>query len=166
MDGDEALARAAEYFDVRRVTGRDALEASLAAAEASRPRFGFYDGRHVVLTLRDPSTMDSLLPGRAAAWRMLDVTVIHELLIERVLGIDKSAVERTENISYLRDPLMGYAAIDRGEAQFLIVLNPTRMEQVRACTSVGERMPQKSTDFYPKVITGLVAMPIGAHERL
>ncbi|MBE9470629.1 MAG: DUF1015 family protein [Chloroflexi bacterium] len=46
------------------------------------------------------------------------------------------------------------------------VMNPTRMEQVRACTEADERMPQKSTDFYPKVIGGLVMMPIGAEERL
>jgi uncharacterized protein (DUF1015 family) len=61
---------------------------------------------------------------------------------------------------------MGYDAVDRGEAQFLLVLNATRMEQVRACVEAGERMPQKSTDFYPKVISGLVAMPIGPQERV
>jgi len=92
--------------------------------------------------------------------------VLHELFVERTLGIDKAAVERKENIEYLRDPQMGYDAVDKGEAQFLLVTNPTRMEQVRACTGAGEKMPQKSTDFYPKVISGLVMMPIGATERL
>ena len=61
---------------------------------------------------------------------------------------------------------MGYDAVDKGEAQFLLVMNPTRMEQVRDCTTVGEKMPQKSTDFYPKVISGLVMMPIGVDKRL
>jgi uncharacterized protein (DUF1015 family) len=61
---------------------------------------------------------------------------------------------------------MGYDAVESGDAQFLMVMNPTRMEQVRACTAAGEKMPQKSTDFYPKVISGLVAMPIGPEERL
>jgi uncharacterized protein (DUF1015 family) len=83
-----------------------------------------------------------------------------------VLDIDKAAVERSENIEYLRDPQMGYDAVDRGEAQLLLVMNPTRMEQVRDCTAAGEKMPQKSTDFYPKVISGLVMMPIGVDERL
>jgi uncharacterized protein (DUF1015 family) len=83
-----------------------------------------------------------------------------------VLGIDKGAVERKENLDYLRDPNPGYRAVDEGKAQFLIVMNPTRMEQVRACTAAGEKMPQKSTDFYPKVISGLVMMPIGVEERL
>ena len=83
-----------------------------------------------------------------------------------VVGIDKAAVERKENIAYLRDPQMGYDAVDGGEADFLLVMNPTRMEQVRACTSVGEKMPQKSTDFYPKIITGLAMLPVQASETL
>jgi uncharacterized protein (DUF1015 family) len=162
----EALERAREYFDVTPVADRAALERSLAQAEPSHLRFGFYGGTYTVLALRDPEVLTRLLPDRAACWRMLDVTVLHELFIERVLGIDKGAVERKENIDYLRDPAPGYAAVDRKEAQFLLLLNPTRMEQVRACTAAGERMPQKSTDFYPKVISGLVMMPIGVGERV
>jgi len=61
---------------------------------------------------------------------------------------------------------MGYDAVGEGGAQFLLVMNPTRMEQVRTCTAAGEKMPQKSTDFYPKVISGLVISPVGVEERL
>jgi len=166
MGGREALERAQEYFEVTPVVDRATLEAALAQAEPTHPRFGFYDGTYAVLTLRDPDVMERLLPDRAPDWRMLDVTILHELFIERVLGIDKAAVERKENIEYLRDPQMGYDAVDRGEAEFLLVMNPTRMEQVRACTAAGEKMPQKSTDFYPKVISGLVMMPVEPQERL
>ena len=160
MSGAEALERAKEYFEVAPVAGRAALEAALAEAEPVHPRFGLYDGTYAVLTLRDPAVLERLLPDRAPAWRLLDVVVLHELLIERVMGIDKATVERKENIEYLRDPHKGYDAVDRGEAEFLLVMNPTRMEQVRACTAAGEKMPQKSTDFYPKVISGLVMMPL------
>jgi uncharacterized protein (DUF1015 family) len=172
MSGQGALERAQEYFEVTLLADRAALEAALAEAEAAHPRVGFYGriasirGSYAVLTLRDPAALAALLPDRAAAWRLLDVSVLHELFIERVLGIDKAAVERQENISYLRDPQMGYDAVDRGEAEFLMVMNPTRMGQVQACTVAGEKMPQKSTDFYPKVISGLVMMPIGADDRL
>ena len=166
MGGAEALEQAKEYFEVTPVTDRAAMEASLAMAEPSHPRFGFYDGSYAALTLRDPGLLERILPNRTPDWRLLDVAVLHELFIERTLGIDKAAVERKENIEYLRDPQMGYDAVDKGEAQFLLVTNPTRMEQVRACTGVGEKMPQKSTDFFPKVISGLVMMPIGMEERL
>ncbi|MBL7063522.1 MAG: DUF1015 domain-containing protein [Anaerolineae bacterium] len=166
MSGAEVLERTREYFEVTPEEDRAALGAALAQAKPSHPRFGFYDGTYAVLTLRDPVVLERLLPDRAPGWRLLDVSVLHELFVEQVLGIDKGAVERKENIEYLRDPQMGYDAVDGGEAQFLLVMNPTRMEQVRACTAADERMPQKSTDFYPKVIGGLVMMPIGAEERL
>lgn len=166
MSGQEALEQAREYFDVMPVADRAAMERALREAEPHHPRFGFYDGTYAVLTLRDPSILERILPDRAPDWRLLDVSVLHELFIERVLGIDKGAVERKENLDYLRDPNPGYRAVDEGNAQFLIVMNPTRMEQVRACTAAGEKMPQKSTDFYPKVISGLVMMPIGVEERL
>jgi len=166
MDGAEALEQAKQYFDVRPMADRAAMEASLAAAKPSHPRFGFYDGNYAALTLRDPGLLERILPNRTPDWRLLDVAVLHELFIEQTLGIDKAAVERKENIEYLRDPQMGYDAVDKGEAQFLLVTNPTRMEQVRACTGAGEKMPQKSTDFFPKVISGLVMMPIGVEERL
>jgi uncharacterized protein (DUF1015 family) len=160
MSAAEALERAHAYFEVQHLEGRAALEAALAAADPDHPRFGFYDGRYALLTLRDPGVLAALLPERAPAWRLLDVTVLHELFIERVLGISKEAVERHEHIEYLRDPAPGYEAVARGEAQFLLLLNPTRREQVQACVAAGERMPQKSTDFYPKVISGLVMMPV------
>jgi uncharacterized protein (DUF1015 family) len=110
--------------------------------------------------------MQHLLPERPLDWRMLDVAVVHELFIERVLGIDKDDLEHDGHVEFLRDPQMGYNAIDRGEADVLLLLNPTRIEQVQACSAAGERMPQKSTDFYPKVITGLVALDVSTEERL
>jgi len=166
MDGAEVLEQAQKYFEVTPAADRAALETALAEAEPAHPRFGFYDGSYTSLTLRDPAALASLLPDRSPDWRLLDVSVLHELFIERVLEIDKKAIERKENIEYLRDPQMGYDAVDQGEANFLLVMNPTRMEQVRACTEAGEKMPQKSTDFFPKVIGGLVMMPIGVEERL
>jgi uncharacterized protein (DUF1015 family) len=166
MSASEILEEAKKSFNLISVDGREELKAALDKATPDHPRFGFYNGGCAVLELKNPDVMDRLLPGRDPAWRMLDVSVLHELLIERVMGISKQAVERKENIEYLRDPQMGYDAVDAGEAEFLFVLNPTRMEQVRACTAAGEKMPQKSTDFYPKVISGMVMMPIGAEEQL
>jgi uncharacterized protein (DUF1015 family) len=166
MSGGEILERAKETCEVIPVTGREGLEEAMREATPEHPRFGFYDGSYTVLQLRSADVMDRMLPVRDPAWRMLDVSVLHEVLIERVMGITKEAVERKENIEYLRDAQMGYDAVDEGDAEFLLVMNPTRMEQVRACTAAGEKMPQKSTDFYPKVICGLVMMPIGVGERL
>ena len=90
----------------------------------------------------------------------LDVTVLHEVIIEKTMGLSKESVRQRENLTYLRDPAPGLTAVDQREANFLFLLNPTKMAQVHACTAVGERMPQKSTDFYPKIVSGLVALPL------
>jgi uncharacterized protein (DUF1015 family) len=167
MSGAEALERAKEYFQVTRVAGRAELEAAVRAAQASsRPCFGFHDGTSAVLTLRSAEVMDRLLPDHTPEWRRLDVAVVHELFIEQVLGIDKQTVADHQYVEFLRDAQAGYEAVSQGKAEFLLLMNPTRIEQVRACSAAGERMPQKSTDFYPKAISGLVALPAGAEERL
>jgi uncharacterized protein (DUF1015 family) len=168
MKSTEILEKAKEYFEVTPVADQQALEEALIIGQGPHPNpfFGFHDGTSAVLTLRDPDIMAHLLPDRTPDWRMLDVAVLHELFIERVLGITKEDISSNGHIEFLRDPKMGYDAVARGEADYFLVMNPTRIDQVRACTAAGERMPQKSTDFYPKMISGLVALPVGAEERL
>jgi uncharacterized protein (DUF1015 family) len=166
MTGAQVLEKAKDYFEVTPVADRTALEAALRAGQGPHPCpfFGFHDGTSAVLTLRDPAVMERLLPDRTPDWRMLDVAVVHELFIERVLDISKEAVAQDGQVDFLRDPQMGYDAVARGEADFFLVMNPTRIKQVQACSTAGERMPQKSTDFYPKMISGLVALPVGTEE--
>jgi len=162
----EVIKDAAEYFQVQSLPDRAAMEAALADAQPRAPRIGFYDGDYTVFTLKHPDVMAKIAPERDAAWHLLDVSILHELLIERVMELSKDSVERKENIDYLRDVEMGYEQVDKGDANFVFVMNPTRMTQVRDCTTAGAKMPQKSTDFFPKVISGLVALPVGPGERL
>ena len=110
--------------------------------------------------LRDADAMAKLAPERTPAWRALDVAVLHRLIFDEVMQLSAGHGHDDDAITYLRDANAGYAAVDSGKANFLFVLNPTRMEQVNACTQVGEKMPQKSTDFYPKMVGGLVAMSL------
>jgi uncharacterized protein (DUF1015 family) len=163
---DQILAEAAEYFAVTPMADRAALEGALAMASPTDRRIGFYDGRYYLLRLRDPETMAQIAPDRAEEWRMLDVSILHELLIERVMGISKEQIAAHENLDYHRDLDLALSHVDSGEALCVYIMNPTRMAEVRACSDQGAKMPQKSTDFYPKVITGLVAMTVGADERL
>jgi uncharacterized protein (DUF1015 family) len=160
MEGKALLKALEPYFVVEAVPDRATLEAGLEAATIDHPRFGFYDGAYALLTLKTLNAMAALAPDRDPYWRALDVAVLHELVIEHVMGLSKESVRRLENLTYLRDPDPGYVAVDKGEANFLFLVNPTRIEQVQACTVAGERMPQKSTDFFPKVVSGLVALPL------
>jgi uncharacterized protein (DUF1015 family) len=162
----QILEDARAYFEIAPVAGRAALEAELAKATPADRRIGFYDGSYHLLRLKEPDIMTSVAPERAAEWRMLDVSILHELLIERIMGISKEKVEAKENIEYHRDLDLAIQRVDDGTAQCLLILNPTRIEEVKACSSKGEKMPQKSTDFYPKVITGLVSMPVTPVDEL
>jgi uncharacterized protein (DUF1015 family) len=161
----QILADAAEYFQVSPMADRAALEAAMAEATLTERRIGFYDGAYYLLRLRDPKFMAKAVPDRAPEWRMLDVSILHELLIEGVMGISKERIEAKENIDYHRDLDMALAEVDQGRAVCVFIMNPTRMQEVKACSEKDEKMPQKSTDFYPKVITGLVAMAVGADEQ-
>ncbi|MBN1487636.1 MAG: DUF1015 domain-containing protein [Anaerolineae bacterium] len=160
MDSKALLQALAAYFVIESMADQTAMEAGLAQANEAQPRFGFYDGDYYLLTLKSLDAMAELVPERDPNWRALDVAILHELVLEHVMGLSKESVVRKENLDYLRDANPGYAAVDKGEANFLFLLNGTRMDHVRACTAAGEKMPQKSTDFYPKIISGMVAMPL------
>jgi uncharacterized protein (DUF1015 family) len=110
--------------------------------------------------------MDQVAPDRAPEWRQLDVSILHELIIERVMGISKQQVEAKEYLDYYRNLDQALAQVNDGQAMCLFILNPTRILEVKSCSERGEKMPQKSTDFYPKMISGLVTMAVGAAERL
>ena len=162
----QVLADAAEYFQVTSFPDRAALEAALVDGSEGGRRIGLYDGSYHLLQLKSPEIMAQIAPDRIEEWRMLDVSILHELLIERVMSISKEQVESKANIDYYRDLGDAIAKVDAGEAQCVFIMNPTRMGEVKACSDKGAKMPQKSTDFYPKVITGLTAMPVGEAERL
>jgi uncharacterized protein (DUF1015 family) len=162
----QILAEAAECFEVTAMSDRAALEAALAEASETDRRIGFYDGSYYLLRLMDTEIMAQIVPERIEEWRMLDVSILHELLIEKIMGISKEQVAAKQNLDYHRDLDLAIAEVDQGKASCVYIMNPTRMSEVKACSDQGEKMPQKSTDFYPKVITGLVAMAVGPKERL
>lgn len=85
----------------------------------------------------------------------LDVVQLHKCLLERVLGISEEAVLEQRNLSYIRDAGEAMAMARAGAANIALLMNPARITQVRNIALGGEVMPQKSTDFYPKLLSGL-----------
>lgn len=164
MKPEEVAATAAQYFAIEPSDSPNngaRLATALQAAGRGTTAFGFVTpDRQSVWVLRARQIMDELAPDRSPAWRELDVAVLHQLVLERIMGLTPESIARQENLTYLRDADEGRRALQRGEAQCLFQLNPTRMTQVRACAEAGEKMPQKSTDFYPKMISGLVLMEL------
>ena len=145
-------------FEVTTDMPADSLDEMLENAyKAGQKAFGFYTGGHTftLLTLRDTAVMDALLPELSPVSRQLDVNVLHSLILERLLGIDKENMKNQVNLTYTRSLREALDGVDAGVYQACFILNPTRVEEIRDVAAAGEKMPQKSTYFYPKLITGL-----------
>ena len=133
----------------------------LSLYEQGRHAFAFWAGKGwTVLTLKDPAVMDRLLPEKSQAYRRLDVSVLHSLVLEKFLRIDRENMANQKNLTYTRDAAEAEDSVRRGESQCCFLLNPTRVEEIGQVAAAGEKMPQKSTYFYPKLITGLVMNPL------
>jgi uncharacterized protein (DUF1015 family) len=85
----------------------------------------------------------------------LDVVLLHKCLLEAVLGISEEAIRSQQHVSYVRDVDEALSRIRSGAADIAFLVNPVRMRQVRDIALEGEVLPQKSTDFYPKLLSGL-----------
>ena len=100
--------------------------------------------------------LDKLLPRESEALKGLDVTVLHTLILEKLFGIDKENMANQKNLTYTRSFDEAINRVRTGEFACSFILNPTRVTEIRDVAANGEKMPQKSTYFYPKLITGLV----------
>jgi len=108
------------------------------------------------LTLRRTVDLTKLFPDLAPGQRELDVVLLHGLLLEKCLGITPAAVVAEQNATYVREIEKAVEDVDSGRAQLAFLLNPVSVQTVVDLASRGEVLPQKSTDFYPKVLSGLV----------
>ena len=115
----------------------------------------FTDGRLSQLHLKPSVNLAALMPDLSEKQRTLDVVVLHRLLIEKCLGITEEAVKKESHITYVRERDAAIEAVREGRAQVAFLLNATRLDQIRDIAYEGNVLPQKSTDFYPKVLSGL-----------
>jgi uncharacterized protein (DUF1015 family) len=112
-----------------------------------------------LLKLKPGAAMDSaFMPGIEGPSRGLDVSLLHDGILKAYLGLGQEEVASQKYIDYYRESSVMLSALREGRYQLGFFLNPTSLQQVREVSEAGRRMPQKSTDFYPKLLTGLVFM--------
>jgi uncharacterized protein (DUF1015 family) len=151
------LSGARAYFNVEEVDASvDATRAttilreaghvgtSILAATASR-----------VFLLHTPKAPASMFPGLSIRQQSLDVVQMHKVLLEGVLALSQESIRDQQNLAYVRDAGEALAAVRTGKADVAFLMNPCRMQQVRDIAFAGEVLPQKSTDFFPKLLSGL-----------
>jgi uncharacterized protein (DUF1015 family) len=105
--------------------------------------------------LRHGADLSQLLPSVPALQRDLDVVLLHDGILEPALGITLQAATKEMNLTYEREASAAIEAVDSGRAQVSFFLNPVDVEKVVEIATSNEVMPQKSTDFYPKLLSGI-----------
>ena len=159
LDFDALVEGSRAVFDVEPVQGgldeaRRALESEKRPAMCVVAR----GGRAAVLALRKGVDLSRhpVLGKRPEVLRETAVALLHDGILEHLLGITPEAQAAKTNIRYLQDPKQGAAELESGSADVLFLMNPTPVRMVRRIAEAGEVMPQKSTFFYPKVPSGLL----------
>ncbi len=143
--------------DAARTAAFERFQQDFAASAQTGRTFGMYaaSGSFSLLRLRRDANLPQLMPDVSPAQRTLDVVLLHRVLLHDGLGITPAAVTAEQNISYERELGAAVNAVDRKRAQLCFLLNPVGVDQVMQIALAGEVMPQKSTDFYPKLLSGL-----------
>jgi uncharacterized protein (DUF1015 family) len=109
---------------------------------------------YYILTLKDDHIMDSKASDHSITWRMLDVSILHKLILEELLGITEKNLE--DHVKYTRVDAEAIQQVNEGTYDFSFLINATKIDQLKAIADAGEHMPQKSTYFLPKLLSGLV----------
>ena len=164
FQGQTLLARLREHFDLTpwpfdtpqsKAHALDRLLQDMKRlAGERRNAFGLYCGGPAFHTavLRDKQAM-------SPAWRALDLSVLHKLILEPGLGLTEEELAEGDHVTYVKDTPTAVqdsiAQVDQGRQQVAFLTNPVLIDDLIAVTDAGERMPHKSTYFYPKMYTGL-----------
>ena len=159
FDKEKLLNDCKEYFDIKEENDINMAEGKLKKLyDEGKKAFAFYSGDegYNILVLKDENAIAELLPNKSKATQGLDVTVLHTLVLEKIFGIDAENMAKQINLTYTRLFDEAVEGVKNGKFQCAFILNPTRVTEIRDVAAAGEKMPQKSTYFYPKLITGLV----------
>jgi uncharacterized protein (DUF1015 family) len=127
-----------------------AKQRSIGAYPVTETQRAFY-----LFQLRPGADLAQLLHNVSPLQRDLDVVLLHDGILEPALGITLQAATKEMNLTYEREAAAAITAVDSGRAQVSFFLNPVEVEKVVEIATANEVMPQKSTDFYPKLLSGI-----------
>ncbi|MDH4161578.1 MAG: DUF1015 domain-containing protein [Nitrospirota bacterium] len=156
-----------KYFNIERIDFTKKSEAAdrktVLDTMAHRADHGHTFGMRIkgehsyyLLTLRNEADMDAIVPNKVPAYRKLDVSILHHLIIDKLLGIRMDTHKLGLNIEYIKDADEVINRVETGQAEVIFLMNPTKVHEVKEVAMAGDRMPQKATYFSPKLLTGLV----------
>jgi uncharacterized protein (DUF1015 family) len=145
------LASAQEFFTVTPLGSADL--GPLTASEGTAFLVVTRDGNHLLRVM--PEAVKAALAGVPARQAQLDVVQLHSILLGRVLGLSQERITQLGNVRFLREAAEAVEQVHAGEADVAFLIKPVTLGQLREVSLSGDVMPQKSTDFYPKLLSGL-----------
>jgi uncharacterized protein (DUF1015 family) len=161
-DPRRVLESARPWFDAVELPDPRAALDALRTHSRIRPAFVLHapPARPTLLTLRESPAPIPWPEGRSDAWRGLDVSALEVVFLGGVLGIDTDAIARGEFVSFTSDADAAIAAVERKEAQAAVLMRATTVSDVEAVVGAGDRLPQKSTHFFPKMYSGIFGVSL------
>ncbi|MGD0479358.1 MAG: DUF1015 domain-containing protein [Terracidiphilus sp.] len=149
------LTKAEQFFTAETLAPGDAQSYMGTLSSQSGTVFVAVTRAGDFLLRAKPEQMAKALADVPERQRQLDLTQLHSIVLDRLLGLDAEKVREQTNLRYLRDAGEAVEQVRKGEADAAFLTNPVTMEQLREVAFAGEVMPQKSTDFFPKLLSGL-----------
>jgi uncharacterized protein (DUF1015 family) len=146
---------AQEFFTVEPLETADADSSMELLGREEGTAFIAATAAGALLLRSKPEAVAAALAGLPERQRQLDLIQLHSIALDRLLGLGAEKVREQSNIRYLRDAGEAMDQVRRGEANVAFLTNPVSMEQLREVAFAGDVMPQKSTDFFPKLLSGL-----------
>jgi len=146
---------AQEFFTVEPLETADAAASIELLGREQGTAFIAATAAGALLLRSKPEAVAAALAGMPERQRQLDLSQLHSIVLDRLLGLGAEKVREQSNIRYLRDAGEAMDQVRRGEANVAFLTNPVSIEQLREVAFAGDVMPQKSTDFFPKLLSGL-----------
>ncbi|MGA2411388.1 MAG: DUF1015 domain-containing protein [Candidatus Binataceae bacterium] len=153
-------AKAREHFTVEELHSGEALHAALVQRGRGAIGVALKGQSPYLLTLRDATVMAAIAPDLAAVVRDLDVARLHVLVFNRIFAVSAEQIRQGGDITYTIDAAGALGAVARGEGDGAFLMNPPTVHDVARVSDSGATMPEKSTYFHPKLVTGLVLNPL------
>jgi uncharacterized protein (DUF1015 family) len=157
------------YFEISEVGWPDASDESKLEETQNKVVIGSHSfaayisqfQKFFIFSLKSEDLLDrEITEARSAEWKRLDVAILHSLIIDKLDALSSEPFSLESNVSYIRDLDQGINKVRQGEFQMIFLLKPVSLQQIREVVENGELMPQKSTDFFPKLKSGLVMNPL------
>jgi uncharacterized protein (DUF1015 family) len=155
FDADAFTRAAEEFFTVEALPAEDSTSYIATLSKHTGTAFVAITRAGALLLCSKPEVINAALAHLPERQRQLDLSCLHSIVLDRLLGLDAEKVREQTNIRYLRDAAEAAEQVRAGDANVAFLTNPVSMEQLREVAFAGEVMPQKSTDFFPKLLSGL-----------